>query len=357
MASPALLQLLAQGPQVKIADRYNEGVKEGYSLADILGQQNARQHIAPALQRDQGALARLLYGDPETGLKVQKMLMDADGSGDSFGLNPVWGTDDQGNVGVYQLNKGGGSPRQVQFPKGFKPMPGVTYQDTGTAIIGLNTKTGGVVSETPKDVAGEAGQKETGKGMAERGLAQPQAKLTLDSTLSALDRLGSSARQIKEDPALGKITGWMSLVPNAPGGPAANVQAKLATLKSQVGFAVLQAMRDASKTGGALGNVSNFENEQLQNNLAALEQAQSMEQFQAALGQIVDYVDGAKGRLQAAYDQTYPTQQAPAGQGGNMMSTDPQFGQVVNGFKIGATARNPQTGEAIVWDGNGWRPQ
>jgi hypothetical protein len=280
------------------------------------------------------------------------------GEGGGYGLNPVWAQDASGNWQLFQPNKSGGNPARVNFPEGVKPQPQVNLLDTGTGYVPRATKGGQPVGQAiPKDVAGEAGQKETGKGMAERNLAQPQAKLTLSSTLSALDRLGNSARQIKEDPALGKITGWMSLVPNAPGGPAANVQARLATLKSQVGFAVLQAMRDASKTGGALGNVSNFENEQLQNNLAALEQAQSVEQFQAALGQIVDYVDGAKGRLQAAYDQTYPTQQQGAPPADNMMSNDPQVGQVVNGYKIGATARNPQTGETIVWDGNGWRPQ
>lgn len=31
--------------------------------------------------------------------------------------------------------------------------------------------------------------------------------------------------------------------------------------------------------------------------------------------------------------------------------------QVVNGYKIGQTARNPRTGEVVVWDGNGWRAQ
>lgn len=74
MASPALLQLLAQGPQVNIADRFQQGQERGLRLDEILGQRNARQFIGPALQKDQGALAQLLYGDPETGLQVSKML-------------------------------------------------------------------------------------------------------------------------------------------------------------------------------------------------------------------------------------------------------------------------------------------
>src|SRR3546814_20638654 len=43
------------------------------------------------------------------------------------------------------------------------------------------------------------------------------------------------------------------------------------SLKSQIACSVRQAMRDASKTGGALGAVSEKELSLLQNNLAALD--------------------------------------------------------------------------------------
>jgi hypothetical protein len=78
-------------------------------------------------------------------------------------------------------------------------------------------------------------------------------------------------------------------------------QAQLNTLKSQVAFGVLQAMRDASKTGGALGAVSDAEGKRLENNLAALDQAQDAESFKKAMDDIIRYVDETKPRLRSAF--------------------------------------------------------
>lgn len=64
-------------------------------------------------------------------------------------------------------------------------------------------------------------------------------------------------------------------------------------------------MRDASKTGGALGQVSNFELQALQNNLAALQRAQSVEQAKQELKKIQDFARESKQRLQAAYNMKH----------------------------------------------------
>lgn len=138
-----------------------------------------------------------------------------------------------------------------------------------------------------------------------RGVERIEAAQAVENSSVNLDRLASEARAIAKDPALSRITGVPGRLPNIPGGDAADVQARLETLKSQAGFAVLQAMRDASKTGGALGNVSNFEVQALQNNLAALDTNQSPEAFRRSLQQVIDYAEGVKGRLQNAYRQQY----------------------------------------------------
>ena len=93
--------------------------------------------------------------------------------------------------------------------------------------------------------------------------------------------------------------------PNAPGGHAANVAAKLETLKSKVAFGVLQAMRDASKTGGALGSVAVQELTMLQNNLAALDPKQNPEAFKQGLQNIIDYTDTTSARLHSTFKNTY----------------------------------------------------
>ncbi len=68
-----------------------------------------------------------------------------------------------------------------------------------------------------------------------------------------------------------------------PGTGAANFKAEVEQLKTQIFTRELAAMRDASKTGGAVGNVSDTEGEKLGNTLGALDLNQSPEQFKKNL--------------------------------------------------------------------------
>lgn len=137
-----------------------------------------------------------------------------------------------------------------------------------------------------------------------------------------MDRLAQEANRMLNHPGLPKSTGIRSIVPlvggvaTIPGTDVANFKAGLETLKSQAGFSVLQAMREASKTGGALGQVSDFENKMLQANLAALDTAQSEEEFKAALAKIIKYTEEAKGRLRQASKGAPATAPAPAAPSG-----------------------------------------
>lgn len=115
-----------------------------------------------------------------------------------------------------------------------------------------------------------------------------------------LDRLGQAANDLKNHPGLGRITGVMSLLPNVPGNDAANAAAKLDTLKSQIAFNVLQSLRSMSKTGGALGQVSDKEEAMLSNNLAALDAKQGTPEFKKALDNIIRYTQDVKARLSNA---------------------------------------------------------
>jgi hypothetical protein len=130
-------------------------------------------------------------------------------------------------------------------------------------------------------------------------------RASYESTVSELDRLQDQARQLMEHPGLGRITGLMGKIPNIPGSEAANAEAMLETLKSQTAFSVLQAMRNASKTGGALGQVSDKEGELLQNNLAALSKAQSYDAYRKSLQKIIDFTERAKSRMGGVFKETW----------------------------------------------------
>lgn len=146
-----------------------------------------------------------------------------------------------------------------------------------------------------------------------------QDTAALGSMNSDMDRLAAEANRLKEHPGLSKTTGAMGWVPGVggfatiPGTDAANFKAGLETLKSQVAFGVLQNMRNNSKTGGALGQVSDAEGKLLAANLAAIDRAQSPAEFKAALGRIITYTEGAKDRLRAAYNLKHGDKPAAGG--------------------------------------------
>jgi hypothetical protein len=73
--------------------------------------------------------------------------------------------------------------------------------------------------------------------------------------------------------------------------PYRNFESDLQTLKSNIAFNELTAMREASKTGGALGAVSDKETRLLESALGALDMRQSPENFQKNLQQIIDSID------------------------------------------------------------------
>lgn len=126
--------------------------------------------------------------------------------------------------------------------------------------------------------------------------------MALQGSTSSFDRLSIAANELLKHGGLKGITGVASKLPNMSGGAAADARAKLDTLKSQIAFGVLQDMRNQSKTGGALGAVSEKELLLLQNNLQALDQAQSYEAFQKSLKGVLDYAEQAKDRMRQAYN-------------------------------------------------------
>lgn len=165
-----------------------------------------------------------------------------------------------------------------------------------------------------------------------------------DILASEMQRLKQTALDMKSDPGLSRATGEFALggfgtglaasdVYTRPGSEPANFEAKFENLKSQVGFNVLQAMRNASQTGGALGQVAVQELIMLQNNLAALDPKQSPEQFQNQLQKIADHADSVVGRLNEAAQVD--------GEGDDRASAPQQQQQQQQQVETQARAQNP----------------
>jgi hypothetical protein len=228
---------------------------------------------------------------------------------DELSLNPIQRSY-QGKRQIGQVSKRGGIKwTDVEG----EILSGLEKVDTGTEVQLRDKRTGQVVTTQQKDIAGEAREKEVGKAKGEALGEAPKVRAQIDSSLSGLDRLAAEAKAVRDSAGLEAATGLTSYLPNWPGGEAASTDARLKTLKSQIAFSVLQAMRDASKSGGALGAVSEKELALLENNIAGLDTAQSMPAFQAALDRIIAYSGDAKGRLLRAYQDTYGREYAPGG--------------------------------------------
>ena len=96
-----------------------------------------------------------------------------------------------------------------------------------------------------------------------------------------------------------------SLSAAVPGTEAHNMRRLIETIKANVGFDQLSAMRAASPTGGALGSVTERENTLLQSVLGSLEQSQSPEQLKSNLQRLKTILSARQARLAAAFEQDY----------------------------------------------------
>ena len=123
-------------------------------------------------------------------------------------------------------------------------------------------------------------------------------------TISSVDKLMSKVNRW--------TTGMGSVLAGIPETDARNFKAELDTLKANIAFNELTAMREASKTGGALGAVSDKEMNLLQSALGALDAGQSPENIRQQLQQIKESVQrwqSAQG-VKPAISHT-PTNVAP----------------------------------------------
>lgn len=146
---------------------------------------------------------------------------------------------------------------------GGKAPPGYRFKQDGS----LEAIPGG-----PADIkAGEAGAKR--EQMQQGSLAQA-------------DRIIAKVDQALEKVGMNSAGMGGSLMAKIPGTEATNLRTDLDTIKANLGFAELQAMRQASPTGGALGAIAVQELVALQSTVASLDQAQTPAQLKARLGEV-----------------------------------------------------------------------
>jgi len=172
---------------------------------------------------------------------------------------------------------------------------GVAYSTPGAppkpkeAPAGYRFKPDGSLEFIPGGPA-DPGVKGPGKG----DKAKTQALAAADQIDSAISAAQDLLNNKDIDSYLGNFQGrlpsWISSGRN-------DFNRDLEALKTKVGINALQTMRAMSPTGGALGQVSDFENKMLQQSLASLDTTQSEDQFKKNLQKVIGSFQKMKQRL------------------------------------------------------------
>ena len=137
-------------------------------------------------------------------------------------------------------------------------------------------------------------------------VAQPKSQAAATTSLQGIDRLVNVAKELSDHPGLERITGKIgqfSLFDTTKEATAA--RGLQSTLVKQAAVNALQAMREASTTGGAVGSVTEGEWPILEQQLAALNGAQSAKDYKVALTNLQNQLTATSAKIKSAYEMTY----------------------------------------------------
>lgn len=143
------------------------------------------------------------------------------------------------------------------------------------------------------------------KEIQKREAAYPTATSAVKGFETKSNSFINDLKALRDSPGLDEITGFVAGRIAGITAAGRKAQALYEKIVAKGGFQALQDLRDASKTGGALGNVSNQEGKQLAASFAAIDRRQSADDVRAALDQAIADVEGSRTRIREAYDSTY----------------------------------------------------
>ena len=191
-------------------------------------------------------------------------------------------------------------------------------QDLGRIPVGYRQTDTGAIEPIP---GGPTTTTLSPKEIQAREAKFPQANLAVKSFESKSDTVLKDIERLRNHPGLSSITGLVYGRTPSVTAQGREAQALYDKIVAGLQFKELQDMRNASPTGGALGNVSNQEGTQLRQAAGALDRTQEAGSVQKELDRISDSIRGSKSRVREAFDLTY--EYKPSATGGATPSAAP----------------------------------
>lgn len=139
-------------------------------------------------------------------------------------------------------------------------------------------------------------------------LDRPRAEQALSSVVGKTQDLNEVVTSLlKNKKGLARATGLSSKIPSIPGSAAYQAQSDLVNIKTRLATRALQEMRDLSKTGGAVGQITEREWPRLEQEFANLDAAQNMKAVESSLKKIQGILQRWRTSSEKAFVQTYGT--------------------------------------------------
>ena len=191
-----------------------------------------------------------------------------------------------------------------------QPRPQQPQWDSGRGVWVMPPQAGGAGGVSPGmggGVVKPEGLPPNAAGIKAKGEEEKQ-KSRLQGALSKADIiLGAAAEGLQQaGPMTTGLTGDMRRTNwgRITGSGAYDLKRTVDTIKANLGFAELQAMREASPTGGALGQVAVQELEMLQSTLASLDPGQSEDQLKNNLRKVQTHYRNWKKTVTGVEDKS-----------------------------------------------------
>ena len=282
MITPAmnLYKLMQQKKEFEL-DQQKQGSLQDYHKQMEL--QNKIQSIISLAKDQPEAAEKMFNSDPEMVQRNKGQIQ----------FNKAASDEDwhvyEGGDGLYKINRKTGTMQKAEMGTPKVKEPG--DRKTSTVQMGED------VVEIIESDSG-SGQYEIMKinGKEVRGPKKPMVEVNIDKQEKEKERKENALTKAsiivdKVDEALGKVdyltAGAGGLVMGkVPGTEAVDLEQVLETIRAQIGFSELAAMRRESPTGGALGLVAVRELELLSATLGSLDRKQSPGQLKKNLGNI-----------------------------------------------------------------------